>query len=151
MALNNIVTIDAVTRTLRFAYQLVTSGWCQDTGALDRAGEAVEPYDSDACEWCLTGAIIRAAYPPAGFYILSEMDRQLYLRRQEDYQNLLAETLKVVEFVIGEYYPDGRQRGLRPISLLGDWNDEPLRTKDEVVDLLARAVEVSEKRLGGTE
>lgn len=42
------------------ALELVRRGWCQRASARDAAGNAVSPMDTEACCWCLDGALLVA-------------------------------------------------------------------------------------------
>ena len=44
------------------AHSLVQRGWCQNHIAKTAIGASVEANDPEACQWCLTGSIIRAAH-----------------------------------------------------------------------------------------
>lgn len=57
------------THTLRKLFHeveaLIRHGWCQGTSARNKEGTPVFAHHPDACQWCLSGAISKAAaaYP----------------------------------------------------------------------------------------
>ena len=42
------------------ALELVRKGWCQRASARDASGNSVSPMDTEACCWCLDGALLVA-------------------------------------------------------------------------------------------
>jgi len=48
------------------ARDLIANGWTQDVFARDKTGSAVYPLSRIACQFCLHGAICRAAYSGFG-------------------------------------------------------------------------------------
>ena len=98
---------------LREAEKLVEEGWCQGVAARTFSGFAVTPNDPDACSWCLTGAISKAA---GG----SETDLDI----------------KVLHIVFHHLFgrpPDVYHKRTYSVS---EWNDFPGREKAEVLKVL---------------
>ena len=50
-----------VNKVLSRAADLVEQGWAQDTFARNERGFSCSSYGGEACSWCLTGALLRAA------------------------------------------------------------------------------------------
>ena len=100
------------------ARELVSQGWCRGTDACGARGEPVEPWDDRATAWSLLGAIVAGLEQEAeasGEVPLEELAAALYA---------LAELVETDSLV--------------------DWNDDPSRTQEEVVETLARAEELYE-------
>jgi hypothetical protein len=103
-----------VSQMLRYARVLLTAGWCQGAEAHDEQGQPVEPSDVMAVSWSLAGAI-RAAARDAG-------DEEGELER--DASAALALVLET------------------PADELPAWNDDPRRTRRDVLAACDCAVEL---------
>ena len=89
-------------------------GWTRHRSAVDAAGNACPTESARACQWCLTGAMKRAAYD-LGLGLADPM----VLREARD--------------ALHDQMPK--------LSALTFWNDEPHRTQRDVLDLLDRAID----------
>jgi hypothetical protein len=92
----------------------VRQGWCQGADATDASGEPVEPWSSEAVRWSLLGAIVVALDRPG-----SSTAHELALPALAEAMSALADLI---------YEPS-----------LARWNDDPLRSQQEVLTVLARA------------
>ena len=92
------------------AYELLSdpSRWTQKTMARNKHGDATSPLDLDACSFCLVGAIERC---------YGSIDEGIPL------EELIKQELKVQA-------PN--------FEFIGQWNDAPDRTHEEVVELLKK-------------
>lgn len=104
---------------LEQARELVRMGWCQMKSARDINNLSVTPDDPRAVQFCPTGAISLATW--RGEPIMEECF------------DLLAQTIR-------KQY-DWNRSGETSWAIIQDWNDEPDRTKDEVVALFTLAIE----------
>ena len=88
-------------------------GWCQHYGAVDANGRQVQADSDDACGYCLTGAIFKAAggFQPGYLEALAAMDTGF----PPDYDYAVV--------------------------FLNDWNDLPCRTQKHVVAKFDEAIE----------
>src|SRR3974390_3229322 len=86
--------------------------WTQGASARNAVGHVVNFADSDAVCWCLTGAIQKAVYGDIDVLVLDAMN---YAFNEID-------------------------RTLGYSGILG-WNDWPLRTHDEVLELLDSTID----------
>lgn len=93
------------------AYELLDSPekWTQQTLARDINGMATSPRGYDACSFCLVGAIERCYNVPS--------------------KDMLA-IIQLVEDELKVQAPG--------FEFIGQWNDAPDRTHEEVVDLLKK-------------
>ncbi|HEX2111741.1 MAG TPA: hypothetical protein VHF67_09315 [Gaiellaceae bacterium] len=94
------------------AYDLVATGWCQGTSARDADGRPVAAHSPTACEWSLTGSLLRVLRT-------SEAEPELALHAFQ--RASLAVTAAV--------------NGVASV-----WNDAPRRRADDVLDALAIAI-----------
>jgi hypothetical protein len=100
-------------RLLADARAVVASGWCQGADARGADGAAIEPWDERAVSWSLLGAIVAVLEQRAadeGEIPLEELAAALYA---------LADVIET----------DSLER----------WNDEPRRSQNDVVNILAAA------------
>jgi hypothetical protein len=100
---------------LRRAHDLIAFGWCQGADATDADHNPVEPWSAHACRWSLLGALAAGLGPV-------EKDTR------EDLP-LMAE-LRLALVAIGTLIPDWS---------LQHWNDSRLRTRTDVLGMLAAA------------
>lgn len=91
----------------------VRKGWCQGADATDASGEPVEPWSAEAARWSLLGAIVAALDRPA------RPGHELPLPA-------LATAMGALADLIDE-------------PSLARWNDDPLRSQQEVLTVLERA------------
>jgi hypothetical protein len=104
----------AAAQLLGRAQDYVRQGWCQGADATDAFGEPVEPWSAEAVCWSLLGAIVAALDGP-GSTTPHELARPA-----------LAEAMGALADLI--YEPS-----------LARWNDDPLRSQQEVLTVLERA------------
>ena len=105
--------------------EYVKKGWTQEHEANDIFGNPVSIDDERAAEWCLFGGLKMAYYeleeePNGGGLIkwIHEATRSFHDAVDDDYD---------------KYFFEGLQRMVW-------WNDEPLRTQEEVVELLDNTI-----------
>lgn len=91
--------------------------WTQGSDARDRDGSETSAYDSSATCWCLMGAL-RLVYP--------DWDDRMEASRKLAHSGLLDHP--------GFPFPDPRYEGQ-----MIDWNDNPERKHQEVLDLVTKA------------
>ena len=92
--------------------EYIEKGWTQGEIARNESGYCVPASDPDAVCWCAVGAI-GAAYP------IDKTMHPDYLEARDSIRRVLSES--GVECSISE------------------WNDDPRRTKEEVLDLFRKA------------
>lgn len=109
--------------TLRKARALVERGWTQGTSARDLSGNGLPEYDSHAVCWCITGALtaIRASRHRTD----QEREDELNARRALS-TALIRQSANFIA--------------------LTAWNDDPSRTKNEVLKLFDDTIERLEKQ-----
>jgi hypothetical protein len=103
------------------AHGYVRKGWCQGADATDASGEPVEPWSAEATRWSLLGAIVAALDRPE-----SRSGRELPLGALATAMGALADLI---------YEPS-----------LGRWNDDPLRSQQEVLTVLEGARTICRSR-----
>jgi hypothetical protein len=103
-----------ISQALTYARVLLADGWCQGADARDERGEAVEPWDLEAVAWSLVGAVAAVA---------------------NDAEAEIANVVERVSMALALALD-------LPIDALRRWNDEPQRTRGDVLDACDRAVEL---------
>jgi hypothetical protein len=93
------------------AFELIRSGWCQGMTAQDEMGRAIEPSSAFARSWSATGALERV-------WRRTTLDDELALKAFERANLALTAAVRDV-----------------PVR----WNDEPGRTREDVLDAFASA------------
>lgn len=93
------------------AYELVVSGWCQGAGARDELDRPIEPSSAFARRWSAPGALER-----------------VWRRTAED-SDAALDAFERANLALAAAVKDVPQR----------WNDEPTRTRDEVLIALTDA------------
>jgi hypothetical protein len=106
--------VTAAAQLLGRAQDYVRQGWCQGADATDAFGEPVEPWSAEAARWSLLGAIVAALDHPGSS------------TSHEPALPALAEAMGALADLI--YEPS-----------LARWNDDPLRSQQEVLTVLERA------------
>ncbi len=96
------------------AHRYVREGWCQGADATDASGEPVEPWSAEATCWSLLGAIVAA------------LDRHESRPARELPLPALATAMGALAALIHE-------------PSLARWNDDPLRSQQEVLTVLEGA------------
>jgi hypothetical protein len=107
---------------LQRACDLVRAGWSQDADARSAEGVEVQPWHQTAAAWSLLGALVAALEEQAN------NGRDLPL---DD----LAAALNELAAVIDD-------------DSLTNWNDEPTRTHDDVINTLEIAATAAAAKLG---
>lgn len=111
---------------LKQARELVRNGWCQMDAAKNSHGQGVYASSDDAAQFCISGAVARATWP------WEDDDGHLWEVTQECFK-LLARAVREQGWDMSE----------QPVwQAINEWNDEPARTKQEVVELFDRALEL---------
>lgn len=95
------------------AADIIKKGWTQNAFARNEEGFSVTPDGKDATSWCLTGAL------------------WLVVRGNKNPKEYYGDVPLTVHNLI-------KNLGLRESA--GVWNDDPNRTKEEVIELLQKAV-----------
>ncbi len=108
---------------LILARELILLGWTQGASARDKAGERVHWASDRAAQFCLRGAITRAAA-----LVLS--DGGVALMHVKQPPNLIIRVLALLHASIG----------LSSSQSLSAWNDDPRRVKSDVLIALDRAI-----------
>jgi hypothetical protein len=91
----------------------IQQGWCQGADARDADGRRVAPWSPDARSWSVLGALVASE---------GDLDVRAHATGAE-----LGRAVSVLAEAVGS-------------SSLQAWNDEPERTRDEVVAAFDRAL-----------
>lgn len=102
-------------KTLRNAQDIISYGWTRRTLARDVNGHSVRPADNLACEWCISGALMKACRKDFYGWPPEAENRYRKLR------GLICEVTGVDDIVY--------------------WNDHVAMNKGEVVQTLQRVIE----------
>jgi hypothetical protein len=94
------------------AYDLVATGWCQDAAARDAEGRPVAADSTAACEWSVTGSLLRVLRT-------SEADPELALHAFQRASLALTAAVNEIPSV---------------------WNDVPRRRAEEALAALAAGI-----------
>lgn len=113
---------------LRNVRDLIARGWCQRVWAKDADGNTVLPNNPRAIAWCLSGA----------FYSLVTATAQ----------NVWQEAYNCVFDLLPGPYGSARDSEFRIGVGMVPYNDAPGRTRDDVLELLNRAIDSLETRGG---
>lgn len=104
--------------------ELVRMGWCQMHGAEDVNGFEVEADDERAVKFCSTTSVAIATW---------------------SFDNpVLREAFEYLVQAIRELYGWDRSDEL-DVKIIQDWNDEPERSKEEVVAVFSAAIELAKE------
>ncbi len=95
------------------AKKLIEQGWIRGDLAQDKDGKSVDPSDPSACQFCLLGALYKACEEIGVSYRLVGIK--------------LAGNLPV--WYVSSVYNGGR-------SAIAHYNNDPGRTKEEIINLL---------------
>ena len=110
-------------KRLRYARALLTKGWIQCAGSLDKNGDSVAPWSPEAVCWCATGAI-EAALP-----------------KEFDYEEFTAAAKEIYDVA----YKLPMAANMHAIRMVEMWNDEAGRKQADVLDAFDAAIERLEK------
>lgn len=108
---------------------LLKYGWCQYAFARDNAGEKVNIFSSDVTEFCIRGLIYRYAD-----------NDELYKRILLHICGSLDEDLKAKVLALNNLDLEDRRFVNLATAFLTDWNDAPKRTKEDVLSLLDKSI-----------
>jgi len=114
-----------VTELLTEARARIARGWTQGANARDASGCVADDWSAAAVCWCAMGALAVSGYPrrPSGGAL----------------SRAVAELAASLPVDTGR---DAIGIGARAMVLAG-WNDAPLRTREDVLELYDRAIERS--------
>ncbi len=107
---------ERVLQVLTTAREYLERGWIQGVAARSITGEPCSHSDPNACRWCLTGAVSRAAFTN---------------KWQDCYPYLTA-----IISLLASSREDARWVCV--------WNDQPGRTQEEVIELVNRCIEAAQ-------
>ncbi len=113
---------------LREAQKLVEQGWCQEAPARTFYDRPCRPSDSIAQAWCGTGAAEAVTHDVDGFGEVID-----------------ALTKSLAD--LWEIHPHDQFKPWHKVEALNAWNDETGRSKNEVLRLYSRAIEMCSERL----
>lgn len=114
------------TVALEQARELVRAGWSQGVAARTSSGVECYIHSDSAAQFDASGALMRVTWPWD-----DEDDEHLWNIFQEC-SDLLVQTIRELYGWDMSEHP--------PWQILTDWNDEPARTKEEVIDLFNRTL-----------
>lgn len=104
---------------LHAARARVQTGWTQRAYARDEWRRGVDPLDPEAIAWCLFGAVVAAA---------------------EGDGARMAPVLRILRRLVKA--PDAEAAD---VTVIVTWNDQPGRTREEVLALLDDAIALAER------
>lgn len=113
--------MDAV-EYLEKGLELIKKGWCQNAGARNKNGCSVSARSPEAVSYCMDGALYKTLNP----YI--------------DVDNKLTISLR------GRLYINAILRSKNYLHSLITFNDTEGRTKEEVIDVFEKAIELAKNR-----
>lgn len=120
---NNVVSV------LKLGRELIEAGWTQGVFARDAEGEPLDPYEQKGRPTC--------------YCTIGAVDRAVFEYRQGDASEGRYRALKAIQRAVltnhRDLYP-GRMI-LRNL-LVGEWNDAEDRTKEEVLAVYDKAIEI---------
>lgn len=123
----------SLSETLDRVSDIIKEGWCQGMEAADKDGIGVYAIQSEACAWCLTGAVVRALPLPrdesgglVGHGFQAALEQQF-------------EAFAVLADAIAEVRGKDCFRRYLAMDVCRAWNDVTGRTKEEVLELVAMA------------
>jgi hypothetical protein len=97
----------------------IKRGWCQGSYARKSDGTKTVPWSDEACEWCTASSLVMSSYFP----------------EKDDY----GPALRLVCDVAKVDY----------VGNIEHWNDEPGRTKAEVIAVFEGAIELAREEADG--
>ena len=115
-------------KVLLDAANLVSTGWNQARYAESDDFMEVGPSTPEAASWCLMGALIRAYEMNGGDVFCDEDEGEI---AWDSHDPAVLDINDALVTVILEHDPE--------FYSLPKWNDNPNRTKDEVVEVLIKA------------
>lgn len=118
-------------RALKEARGLVERGWTQGVTARDRHGEGCWAHSPLAAQWCAVGAASAATYDDP----------------VDDGRTTFSAVLDALTGALGDLWDVEKKEFAPPwfaVEVLSKWNDSPGRSKNEVLRLYDRAIELCE-------
>ena len=115
---------------LEDAKATIQKGWCQRDSAVDEDGKVIPPWDSGACKWCVTGALMKSIHQITGVDI-SWFYNQLHQEEMPEGIEMYNERCARIEDSVG--------------CTPSVWNDAGERTQEDVVQVLERLIEQGEE------
>lgn len=115
---------------LEQARVLVENGWCQGSSAKTSDGRSCFASDGLAVQFCADGAVVRATWP-------------WHEEESEDLWHVTWACWDYLGAAIREMYGWDMSEHPVPWQIIHDWNDEPERTKAEVLAVYDRAIELA--------
>ena len=112
--------MNEMAQIFRNARLYTACGWTQDEFARDENGQPVSPFDSNASCYCMNGALqVVCGENPEPRYILAEIIRKNYRRKmkQEIPMPWISDSM-----------------------VIAVWNDDPMRTQADVIQLFNAAI-----------
>ena len=131
-----IITNAKIVEILERMIRLLEQGWCQGAAAHDDAGRSVDALDSDAVEFCLTGAIARALIDVG--YSIKDVRLWGAVCDRLAQQHLNANHALIARAWL---YPDASQ-----LLLIG-FNDHKDTTREDVILLAKHALDAAQRPL----
>lgn len=127
---NQDVPIDTMVAVLNCAAEIIDhdggSQWFQGSAAVDKSLKTCHPAGSDACAWCVWGAIVYASVKVGG--------DSAEPCEPHPVANAVTE---LAASLLGVWREDMRGE-LDPADALGEWNDQDYRSYRDVSDMLRR-------------
>ena len=125
-------------RALKEARGLVERGWTQGVAARDKHGEGCWAHSPLAAQWCAVGAASAATYddPVDDGRPFSAVLRTTF-----------SAVLDALTGALGDLWDVEKKEFAPPwfaVEVLSKWNDSPGRSKNEVLRLYDRAIELCE-------
>ena len=122
------------TQVLKLAQAIIGIGYCKESYATDKEEQPTTAHARDAVCFCPAGAIIKATLDlHQGFRVESASLAELAI-------SVLAQTI-MKNF--NKSYSGGSSLGV-----VASWSDDPEQTKDDVVTMFGKAIELSEMETG---
>jgi hypothetical protein len=119
-------TVDALTQ----ARVLIETGWCQGSAAKMSDGRECFAHSEHACQFCPTGAVARVTWP----WEDDDLKDELWHANHDSWEALSKAIREEYGWNMSEH---------PPWTVIQDWNDEPGRTKNEVLEMFDRAIELA--------
>lgn len=131
----NVVPSEMITFSQKEVINIIGRGWCREAKARTAAGSEINPLSFDAESWSLLGAIERSVSMVIGGYSCDPpKDRPKAVKSTlEELRRLLRNTIRQTQ--------NGGTASANPVIDLQEWNNQPGRTQDEVLNLLQLVLE----------
>lgn len=116
---------------LEQARELVRAGWCQGSAAKMGDGRECMATHEHAAQFCTDGAVVRVTWPWH-----EEESEELWHVTEGCWDYLVDAIRELYGWDMSEH---------TPWAIIHEWNDEPGRTKDEVLDLFTTAIALAKE------